>query len=329
MAAASLVLRAVRVLRARLAGPVLRGVHGSPAACGKNLLKKFAAKNRKKFWYDAPSLGPHLAYKPSQVDVLTKNTARRAQKEDHVRLRALNGLLYKALTDLLCTPHVSQEVSLTSDFSACRVYWRTSLSAEWNARAQAELQRSAAHMRHLLMSLQILRNVPPLVFVQDREKAALAEVDRLLAVADFGPLEEDKGTLVRDSRPTKAPLPCALPPPTASWSLCGIDHEALNQQIMEYKKKEGQGAVGRSPPGQEQLAVLTRQMSSRRKKARARRDADLSPKSALWEVEDEGDPEEDLEEPGLGYEEELDGCGWADPEAEAEASGHSGRNRGD
>lgn len=124
-------------------------------------------------------------------------------------------------------------------------------------------------------------------------------------------------------------MPCALPPPTASWSLCGIDHEALNQQIMEYKKKEGQGAVGRRPPGQEQLAVLTRQMSSRRKKARARRDADLSPKSALWEVEDEGDPEEDLEEPGLGYEEELDGCGWADPEAEAEASGHSGRNRGD
>jgi hypothetical protein len=27
-----------------------------------------------------------------------------------VRLRALNGLLYKALTDLLCTPEVSQEV---------------------------------------------------------------------------------------------------------------------------------------------------------------------------------------------------------------------------
>ncbi|KAI2587414.1 hypothetical protein G5576_016604, partial [Homo sapiens] len=31
-------------------------------------------------------------------------------KEDHARLRALNGLLYKALTDLLCTPEVSQEL---------------------------------------------------------------------------------------------------------------------------------------------------------------------------------------------------------------------------
>lgn len=27
-----------------------------------------------------------------------------------MRLRALNGLLYKALTDLLCTPQVSQEI---------------------------------------------------------------------------------------------------------------------------------------------------------------------------------------------------------------------------
>lgn len=39
-----------------------------------------------------------------------KSTSRRTRKDDQVRLRALNGLLYKALTDLLCTPEVSQEV---------------------------------------------------------------------------------------------------------------------------------------------------------------------------------------------------------------------------
>lgn len=37
-------------------------------------------------------------------------TPRKARKEDHVRLRALNGLLHKALADLLCTPEVSQEL---------------------------------------------------------------------------------------------------------------------------------------------------------------------------------------------------------------------------
>ena len=82
-------------------------------------------------------------HKSSQLDFLTKSTSRRTRKEDQVRLRALNGLLYKALTDLLCTPEVSQElcdlnaelckVSLASGFSACRVFWRATLSEAQNA----------------------------------------------------------------------------------------------------------------------------------------------------------------------------------------------------
>ncbi|XP_069320963.1 putative ribosome-binding factor A, mitochondrial isoform X2 [Eulemur rufifrons] len=135
-----------------------RALHGSAVACGsKNLLKKFASKSRKKFWYEGPSLGSHLTHTPSKLESIVTSTSKKTRKEDHVRLRALNGLLYKALTDLLCTPEVSQEVcdlhlelskvSLTSDFSACRVYWKTTLSAEQNAHARAVLQRSAAHMR--------------------------------------------------------------------------------------------------------------------------------------------------------------------------------------
>ncbi|ELV11936.1 Putative ribosome-binding factor A, mitochondrial [Tupaia chinensis] len=151
---------------------------------------------RKKFWYEGPSLGSYLAGKPSKSEAFVK-APRKTRREDHVRLWALNGLLHKALADLLCTPEVSPEVcdlsvelskvSLSPDFSACRVYWRTSLSAEQNARTQAALQRSAPHLRHLLMAQQTLRAVPPIVFVQDRESAAQAEVDQLLAVADFGP----------------------------------------------------------------------------------------------------------------------------------------------
>lgn len=38
-----------------------------------------------------------------------KSATKKTKKGDHVRLRALNGLLYKALTDLLSTPEVSQE----------------------------------------------------------------------------------------------------------------------------------------------------------------------------------------------------------------------------
>lgn len=39
------------------------------------------------------------------------------------------------------------QVSLTADFSACRVYWKATPRAERDARAGAALRRSAAQMR--------------------------------------------------------------------------------------------------------------------------------------------------------------------------------------
>lgn len=48
--------------------------------------------------------------RPSKHEFLTKTTSKKTRKEDSIRLRVLNGLLYKSLTELLCTPQVSQEV---------------------------------------------------------------------------------------------------------------------------------------------------------------------------------------------------------------------------
>lgn len=269
-----------------------RGLHSSPVSCGKNLLKKFASKTKKKFWYEGPSLGSHLTHKSSQLEFLTKSTSRRTRKEDQVRLRALNGLLYKALTDLLCTPEVNQElcdlnvevckVSLTSDFSACRVFWRASLSETQNAHTEAVLRRSAAHMRHLLMSQQTLRNVPPIVFVQDKKYAAVMEIDRLLAIADFGPRGEKEDFVQSDFSDPEA-LDAASPSdtlgPAARWNPCGIDHEALNKQILEYKRRRDRGHGSTDPLWPEHMADLTKQ--TRRRKAKPHVDDDLSPKNYL------------------------------------------------
>ncbi|XP_075388783.1 putative ribosome-binding factor A, mitochondrial [Tenrec ecaudatus] len=276
-----------------------RGLHGSPVSWGnKNLLKKFASKTKKKFWYESPSLGTNLTYKPSKLDSLMKKTSQKTKKEDHVRLRVLNGLLHKALVDLLSTSEVNQEVynlnvelskvSLTSDFSACRVYWRTSLSAEQNEHTRTVLQKSAAHMRHLLMSQQILRNVPPIVFIQDREDAALAEVDRLLAIADLGPSDEKE-----DVRQDGAREP-------SPHGLYGLDHEGLHQQVLAYKRQREQalGCTNLGPPNkQEQLAKLARQMKQRKKTKPA--DHDISPKSFLSGGESE-DSDDDGEWPEEG-----------------------------
>nr|XP_010959877.2 putative ribosome-binding factor A, mitochondrial isoform X1 [Camelus bactrianus]XP_045377928.1 putative ribosome-binding factor A, mitochondrial isoform X1 [Camelus bactrianus]XP_045377930.1 putative ribosome-binding factor A, mitochondrial isoform X1 [Camelus bactrianus]XP_045377934.1 putative ribosome-binding factor A, mitochondrial isoform X1 [Camelus bactrianus]XP_045377939.1 putative ribosome-binding factor A, mitochondrial isoform X1 [Camelus bactrianus]XP_045377942.1 putative riboso len=288
---------------------------------------------RKKFWYEGPSLGSHLTYKPSQLESLVKSTSKRARKEDHVRLRALNGLLHKALTGLLCTPEVSQEVcdlnvelskvSLTADFSACRVSWKASLSAAQNAHTEAVLQRSAAHMRHLVMSQQILRNMPPIVFVQDKKYAAVAEVDRLLAVADFGPRDEKEELVQDDFRDPKAldaASPCDTPGPAVPSSLCGIDHEALNQQILEYKRGRGRG--GTSPARPEHVAVLMKQVRKRR--AHPPVDDDLSPKSFLLGLEGE----EPLDGRRALPEEHGLGCEWGLPGAEQELEA-KGKDRGD
>ncbi|XP_036060245.1 putative ribosome-binding factor A, mitochondrial [Onychomys torridus] len=283
-----------------------QALHTSVASCGsKNLLKKFASKTRKKFWYESPSLGSYMTHKPSKFEFLTKSTLKKAKKEDTIRLRAINGLLYKALTELLCTPEVSQEVyelnvelskvSVTSDFSACRVYWKIGVSADQNRHTEAVLQRSAAYIRHLLMSQQTLRNVPPIVFIQDKKDIILAEVDQLLAVADFGPLDE-KDDLVQDGlrNPDALSSHDALEPDTHP-NLCGIDHEALNKQIMEYKRKKEKGLLCMSlaqPSGREQAPDLTHLLRRRKKTSSRHQHQDTSPRSFLLGEEEE-DEEED------------------------------------
>lgn len=256
-------------------GPRLAALLGSPGAargvcvtavcCGsKNLLKKFASKAKKKFWYDGPSLGPHLTHKPPRLEALMGRTPRKARKEDHVRLRALNGLLHKALADLLCTPEVSQElcdlnvelskVSVSADLSACRVYWKASLCTAQNRRTAAILQRSAAHVRHLLLAHQTLQNVPPIVFIQDKKSVVLAQVDELLAVADFGSAGRRDDAMHEDLRDSDSPSHRDTPAPTVPWNLCGIDHEALNKQITEYKQRKRKDRVWLTQDKSQQLS---------------------------------------------------------------------------
>ncbi|XP_062057822.1 putative ribosome-binding factor A, mitochondrial isoform X2 [Lepus europaeus] len=211
--------------------------------CSKNLPRK----PRRSFGTKAP---PWDTWSP-RLEALMTSTARKTRKEDHVRLRALNGLLHKAVAELLSTPEVSQEicdlcvevskVSVSPDFSACRVYWKTTLSAVQNQRTEAALQRSAAHMRHLLMAQQTLRNVPPIVFVQDKESAAMAQIDQLLAAADFGPPAGRDDSGQDPLRNPDSPPLCDTPAPAVHPSLCGIDHEALNKQITEYKRRKEKG----------------------------------------------------------------------------------------
>lgn len=89
--------------------------------------------------------------------------------------------------------------------------------------------------------------------VQDQNRAAMMETDRLLAVADFGP-RGDKDDFVPSDFSDPEALDTTSPSdtlgPAAHSSLRGFDHEAPNKQILEDKRRreKGHGTVG--PCGQ-------------------------------------------------------------------------------
>uniref|UniRef100_W5MPB1 Ribosome binding factor A n=1 Tax=Lepisosteus oculatus TaxID=7918 RepID=W5MPB1_LEPOC len=271
----------------------------------KNLLKKFAKKTKKKFWYESPILVSKPIHKPSTSQDAVKFTPPpKTRREDSIRMRALNSILYRAISDLLSSNEVSSEicelsleiskVSLPLDFSCCRVYWKTSGISKTDDLIQQVLDRSAPRVRYLLIAHQVLGSVPPVTFIKDKEYAAVLEVERLLKMADFGPNEntEEPEQILTDGRepvclisPSEQP---ATPKPSAVF---GIDHEALNRQIMAYKQKPKEALTetaqfGLTEQQQDMLAELRKQKEIRRKKkknAKRYRDDDITPQAYLLE----------------------------------------------
>ncbi|XP_038652930.1 putative ribosome-binding factor A, mitochondrial [Scyliorhinus canicula] len=270
----------------------------------KSLLKKFLSKTKKKFWYESPTLRSQLFYKPSGYENVLK-PQRKMQKEDSIRLRTLNNILYKAITELVNSNEVSSEVYdqkveiskvlLAVDYSACRAYWVASGSVEKDNHIQQVLEKYSPRVRHVLITQQVMGSVPPVVFVKDQQQTAIAEVERLLEIADYGSEEETAyagqvrnpkhfGQVPQDStwKPTSRETITASPdlPPSPEGDLFGIDHDLLNRQILEYKKKSNEKLLETnscmlSEQHQQQLAHL--QKLKRKKKKSKYKPDDITP----------------------------------------------------
>lgn len=160
--------------------------------CSAAALTQFPAA-RKTFWYEGPSLGSHLTYKPSQLEILTKSTSNKTKKESDV-CRGPHGLLRKALADLPGTRSEPRDPQPTGMWSSPRcLCLRTSrgrvsgrtVSAGPKAHTGPPAEKRATPDAPL-MSQRTRRNGPATVFVQD-EALAATEADRLPAIADVGP----------------------------------------------------------------------------------------------------------------------------------------------
>ncbi|OXB63503.1 hypothetical protein ASZ78_013474 [Callipepla squamata] len=171
-------------------------------------------------------------------------------------------------------------VSLASNFSACRVYWNPASTTNNDNYVESVLKKSAPRIRYLLMSQQILGNVPPVVFVKDKEAAAVKEIEELLAVADFGPQEEE--IYQNDSSESFSSATQSSDSPIRS-NLFGIDHEQLNKQIMDYKRLKLSGTTESVPWTQiqgQQLSKIQKKMK-KKKKTKNAPDDDITPQKYL------------------------------------------------
>ncbi|NXF96686.1 RBFA factor, partial [Eubucco bourcierii] len=252
---------------------------------------------RKKFWYDSPAPGPRTMFKPTELACAMQEEQRGTRKEESIRCRVLNSLIHKALADMMTTCEISQElydlkldickatfallqVSLASNFSACRIYWNPAATMEKESFVERVLQKSAPRIRYLLTSQQIVGNMPPVVFVKDKEGAAVKEVEELLSVADFGPPEEE--TLPQnDSRELLSPAAQPAEPPLHP-SLFGIDHALLHKQIMDYKRLRVSRDIGGSGWTEEQKQQLNKMRKKMKKKKTGKLpDDDITPQQYL------------------------------------------------
>ncbi|KAM4687060.1 putative ribosome-binding factor A, mitochondrial isoform 2-T2 [Amazona ochrocephala] len=271
-----------------------RALRSSAALGGsRNLVWKMLRKKKKKFWYDSPTLGSKLMYKPTTLDSVMKVDQIKTRKEDNIRFRVLNGLIHKAMAEMMATCEVNQElydlkleickVSLASNFSACRVYWNPTATMEKDSYVESVLQKSAPRIRYLLKSQQILGNMPPIVFLKDKQAAAVREVEELLSIADFGPPEAEETLSQNDSSKLFSSASESSDPPMRS-NLFGIDHELLNKQIMDYKRLKVSRdieSIAWTEEQEQQLSKIRKKMKKRKSKNPP--DDDITPQKYLMD----------------------------------------------
>ncbi|POI21182.1 hypothetical protein CIB84_015071 [Bambusicola thoracicus] len=91
--------------------PCCRALRSSAALGGsRNLLKKMLHKKKKKFWYVSPTLGSKMIYEPTNLAATKKADQTKTRREDTIRCKVLNGLIHKAVTEMMSSCEINKEV---------------------------------------------------------------------------------------------------------------------------------------------------------------------------------------------------------------------------
>lgn len=162
------------------------------AGVQSKFLSKLINKNEpKRKWYkDNPSTSLS-----NGLDIQKKQlTSPHVQR----RLTVLNKLFMKYITDLMSTSNISPkilehqievtQVTLSPDYKIANVYWthENINNKNWVTTTEEILKNYAFTLRHELSQLRIISHVPPINFVKDKTYFLSKEIEKRLAIADFG-----------------------------------------------------------------------------------------------------------------------------------------------
>lgn len=188
---------------------------------------------------------------PKMQSATSLSNAKRQGKNAPRRVHVLNKLFMQHITDLMSTGEVSEtilgrgleisHVKVTPCFQYVNVFWMAKGSAESDANMEQILRKASGIIRHELSQLKVMGEVPKINFVKDRVQSKFAEVEHLLARADFGEDYEPSSwaQLKQDMVPHLAGQ-SAETLPLMRHDVLGLDQRDIMEKIKRTMSKSRQ-----------------------------------------------------------------------------------------
>ncbi|XP_064104645.1 uncharacterized protein LOC135214354 [Macrobrachium nipponense] len=154
-----------------------------------NLVRRFLINSngpkKKRRWYETNMLQNPTHLAQPQL---------KGEKNSH-RLHVLNKVFLEKICDLLSTGRLSalfvgygleiSRVQVAAGMTSVNVHWYCT-GSDVDDNISKLLESSANHIRFELSKQNMIGRVPPILFVKDRRYYKIMEVERCLALADFG-----------------------------------------------------------------------------------------------------------------------------------------------
>ncbi|XP_038211179.1 uncharacterized protein LOC119831760 [Zerene cesonia] len=226
---------------------------------GLKLCKMLNPKSKRQ-WFPSQSIDMNMLPTLKSLTKTTKEPDNRGVR----RMAVLNKLFMKHVTDIMSTGTVSMDivgrgieiskVQVTPDFKTVNVFWVCKGNST-DEETERVLKNTAGPLRHELSTLRLMGDVPYICFVKDKQEALIVDLDRRLAIADYGEdyIPTDIGQILKSEFTLDLKLSNELkakikniedeqeivddPIPDMTNSIYGLDHSKIMNRLLATRKR--------------------------------------------------------------------------------------------